>query len=138
MIQRRAARMVLSDYKSTSSVTSMLNKLQWTTLQERRAQAKAVMMYRVVHQLIDIPSYLLVPIIPPRGNNITFLAPYARTLILQRSFFPDGIRIWNSLLSEACHSTIHRQLQDPDPGHHHQAVTGPASFLLALYIFTLT
>ena len=101
MIQRRAARMVLSHYKSTSSVTSMLNKLQWTTLQERRAQAKAVMMYRVVYQLIDIPSYLLVPAISPRGNNITFLVPYARTLILQKSFFPDGIRIWNSLLSEA-------------------------------------
>jgi hypothetical protein len=33
----------------------------------------------------------------PRGNNITFLVPYARTLIYQKSFFPGGIRIWNSL-----------------------------------------
>ena len=100
MVQRRAARMVMSDYRSTSSVTSMLNQLQWSTLQERRAQAKAVMMYRVVYQLIDIPLYILVPIISPRGNNITFLVPYARTLMYQKSFFPDTIRIWNSLPSE--------------------------------------
>jgi hypothetical protein len=53
MIQRRAARMVYVDYQTTSSVSTMLNQLQWTTLQERRAQAKACMMYRVVNQLID-------------------------------------------------------------------------------------
>jgi hypothetical protein len=58
-------------------------------------------MYRVVNQLIDIPSQIMVPSISPRGNNITFLVPYAMTLIYQISFFPDGIRIWNSLPSEA-------------------------------------
>jgi hypothetical protein len=100
-IQRRAARMVYADYQATSSVSTMLNQLQWTTLQKRRAQAKAFMMYRVVNQLIDIPSQILVPNISPRGNNITFLVPYARTLIYQLSFFPDGIRIWNSLPSQA-------------------------------------
>jgi hypothetical protein len=57
MIQRRAARMVYADYQTASSVSTMLNQLQWTTLQERRAQAKACMMYRVVNQLIDIPIY---------------------------------------------------------------------------------
>jgi hypothetical protein len=93
--------MVYADYQATSSVSTMLNQLQWTTLQKRRAQAKAFMMYRVVNQLIDIPSQILVPNISPRGNNIAFLVPYARTLIYQKSFFPDGIRIWNSLPSQA-------------------------------------
>ena len=101
MIQRRAAWMVYADYQTTSSVSTMLNQLQWTTLQERRAQAKVCMMYRVVNQLIDIPSQILVPTISPRGNNITFLVPYARTIIYQKSFFPDGIHIWNSLPSQA-------------------------------------
>ena len=101
MIQRRASRMVYADYQTTSSVSTMLCQLQWTTMQERRAQAKACMMYRVVNQLIDIPSQILVPTISSRGNNITFLVPYARTLIYQISFCPDGIRIWNSLPSEA-------------------------------------
>ena len=51
MLQRRSARMVCSDYRRTSSVSSMLQQLQWPTLQERRAQAKATMMYRIVCQL---------------------------------------------------------------------------------------
>ena len=101
MIQRKASRMVYADYQTTSSASTMLSQLQWTTLQERRAQAKACTMYRVVNQLIDIPSQIMVPSISPRGNNITFLVPYAMTLIYQISFFPDGIRIWNSLPSEA-------------------------------------
>ena len=101
MVQRRAARMVYSNYQTTSSVSAMLNHLNWMSLQERRAQAKAVMMYRVVNQQIDIPSQILVPTISPRGNNISYLVPYARTLTYQKSFFPDGIRIWNSLPSVA-------------------------------------
>ena len=35
MVQRRSARMVCSDYQRTSSVSSMLQQLQWPTLQER-------------------------------------------------------------------------------------------------------
>jgi hypothetical protein len=68
-----------------------------------RTQGPSESMYdvRVVNQLIDIPSQILVPTISPRGNNITFLVPYARTLIYQKFFFPDGNRIWNSLPSEA-------------------------------------
>ena len=101
MTQRRAARMVYSDYQRTSSVTTMLTQLGWPTLQARRTQAKAVMMYRVVNQLIEIPSTILVPIISTRGNNNSYLIPFARTSVYQKSFFPDGIRIWNMLPSEA-------------------------------------
>jgi hypothetical protein len=76
LIQRRAARMVNSDFQTTSSVTSMIRQLGWTSLQERRAQAKAIMMYRVVNHLIFIPAdRILVPTISPRGNNRAFLHP---------------------------------------------------------------
>jgi hypothetical protein len=102
--------MVNFDYRTTSSVSAMLAHLNWTTLQERRAHAKAVMMYRVVNQLIDIPSSpILVPTNSLRGNNISFIVPYARTLTYQKSFFPDGIRIWNALPSEAvCATSLNR------------------------------
>jgi hypothetical protein len=84
----------------------MLAHLNWTTLQERRAHAKAVMMYRVVNQMIYIPSSpILVPTNSLRGNNISFIVPYARTLTYQKSFFPDGIRIWNALSPEAVCAT---------------------------------
>ena len=56
IVQRRSARMVCPDYQRTSSVLSMLQQLQWPTLQERRAQAKVTMMYRIVYQLVDVPT----------------------------------------------------------------------------------
>ena len=44
LVQHRAARMVFSDNRLTSSVTPMLQQLQWPTHQERRIQAKVFMM----------------------------------------------------------------------------------------------
>jgi hypothetical protein len=55
-VQRRAARFATGDYQCTSSVTSMLQQLQWHTLQSRRAYAQTVMMYRIVYNLVDIPA----------------------------------------------------------------------------------
>ena len=61
MVQRRSARMFFSDYRRTSSVSSMLQQLQWPTIQERRAQAKVTMMYRITYQLVDVPTTYLTP-----------------------------------------------------------------------------
>ena len=69
IVHRRAARLVYSNYQTTSSVSAMLSHLNWMSLQERLAQAKAVMMYRVVNQQIDIPSQILVPTISPRATT---------------------------------------------------------------------
>ena len=43
-VQRRSARFVMNTYSQTSSVTSMLDTFQWSSLEERRARCKAVMM----------------------------------------------------------------------------------------------
>ena len=98
MVQRGSARFVMGDYHTISSVTTMLTNLDWNTLQERRAQAKAVMMFRIVNNLVDIPTTYLIPAATTiRGHSHKFLVPYARTSTYQQSFFPDSIRIWNSL-----------------------------------------
>ena len=55
-VQRRAARLVKGDYCTTSSVSEMISDLGWETLQERRTQAKFLMMYRITHGLIDISA----------------------------------------------------------------------------------
>jgi hypothetical protein len=47
-VQRRAAKIATGDYQHTSSVTAMLQQLQWQTLQSRRAYAQTVMVYRSV------------------------------------------------------------------------------------------
>ena len=69
MVQRRGARFFFGDYRRTSSVTTMLNQLQWTSLQERRAQTRTVMMYRIVYHLVDIPTTYLTPTIAVRGHT---------------------------------------------------------------------
>ncbi|KAI8497797.1 hypothetical protein Bbelb_244490 [Branchiostoma belcheri] len=61
-VQRRAARVTLNDYQRTSSVTQMLNDLQWPLLSERRRKARLTTFYKLTHNIIKIPtSNLLKP-----------------------------------------------------------------------------
>jgi len=55
-VNRRAARMVSNDYGRHSSVTSMLTRLGWVTLDRRREKQRLTMMYRVVHGLVAVPT----------------------------------------------------------------------------------
>ena len=43
MVQRRAARFATVDYRTTSSVTRMLDALQWTELQQRRKRTNVTL-----------------------------------------------------------------------------------------------
>ena len=105
-VQRRFARFVFNDHQWTSSVTSMIQQLHWQTLQECRAQLKAAMMYRIMSSLVDIPgSYLVLASSTYRGHSMKLIVPHARTLMYQRSFFPDSIRLWNMLPQEVISCT---------------------------------
>ena len=46
-VQRQAAPFVKGDYHRPSSVTTMLESLNWVSLASRRAEAKLVMLYRI-------------------------------------------------------------------------------------------
>ena len=98
-VQRRAARFATGDYQRTSSVTSMLQKLQWQSLQTRRERTQVVMLYRIVYRLVDIPaeSYLHPASLRTRGHTLRFLVPHTRTTVYKTSFFPQAIRLWNKL-----------------------------------------
>lgn len=97
-VQRSAARYVMNNYSRRSSVTSMINELQWKTLQHRRAVSKVAMMYRITNHLIDIPDDQLVPLnTPTRGHSKRFLIPRSRTSLMKDTFFPNTIRLWNGL-----------------------------------------
>jgi hypothetical protein len=100
MVQRRAARFVTGDYRTTSSVTRMPEAVHWTELQQRRKRAK-VMLYRIVNHLVAIsPQPYLIPrgvALTTRGHDTRFLLPYSRIQSHQQSFFPSAIRLWNEL-----------------------------------------
>jgi len=52
-IQRKAARFVTGDYDRTTSVTEMLQDLQWDTLETMRRHARLCIMYKMCHGLLD-------------------------------------------------------------------------------------
>ena len=73
MVQRRTARFIFNDYSYNTSVTSLLNTLNWPTLQNRRINLRAIMFYKIVNNLIGIPadSFLF---ISPLQHVITTIA----------------------------------------------------------------
>ena len=51
-VQCRAARWVKNDYVQQSSVTSILIDLKWWNLAQRRTDARLLLIYKIVHNLI--------------------------------------------------------------------------------------
>ena len=103
MVQRRAARRILHDFRRTSSASAMVARLQLEPLQARRKASKVTMMYRIINDLVDInaPSGLIAPVgRTTRGHQAKLLVPFART-DTYRQFFPSAIRLWNTLKPES-------------------------------------
>ena len=70
-VQRRAARYVYNDYRNDSSVTDMLNRLNWKPLQERRLDIRICLFYTIVNRLVVVPTenYLVPQLRPSRHYN---------------------------------------------------------------------
>ena len=97
-VQRRAARYVMSNYDQRASVTEMTKELGWETLEQRSMKARVTMCYRIIHQLVAIPSTQFIPtIVSTRGSHIKFIQIQARTNYYKYTFFPAVIPLWNSL-----------------------------------------
>ena len=52
--QMRAARFVASNYSYTSSITAMMETLNWNTLHARRYILRLIMFYKILHNMVDI------------------------------------------------------------------------------------
>ena len=98
-VQRRAARYVCNRYHNTSSVSNMLQDLGWESLEERRAKSRLILMFKITHHLVTIPTYYLVPAYSTtRASHIyKYQQIFTRTQFYQYSFFPRTIREWNKL-----------------------------------------
>ena len=73
-MQRRAARWTLGDYDYHSSVSAMLQDLNWPTLQYRRQRARLSLFYKSLHNLIalEIPPYYI-----PNNHLSRLRIPYS-------------------------------------------------------------
>ena len=100
MVQRRAARYATNRYRNTSSVSDMIDDLEWETLESRRTKIQLTMFFKIVNDLVDIPSsdYLILANSKTRANHSKKMQQYhTRTDIFKNSFFPRTIRNWNQL-----------------------------------------
>ena len=73
-VQRAAARHVFKYYGTTSSVTEMLNTLNWQTLESRRIKSSLILLYKTKYQLVAIDHFYLT-----ETRNLNFNVPYSRT-----------------------------------------------------------
>ena len=101
MVQRRAARFVTGDWRTTSSVTTLIKTLQWPTLEQRRQQSRLVFLHKYCHKAIDITEPFAVRGRGGGGVNINYrtINPYLRCYA--NSFVPSTVRDWNALPPDA-------------------------------------
>ena len=98
-VQRNSARYVMGNYDRRSSVTALLSKLQWPTLQSRRQQYRLAMLFRMRFDLVDIDwkEHLTSLTSITRGHASRFWIPHCSSQVFSSSFFPCTCREWNAL-----------------------------------------
>ena len=107
-VQRQAARFTLGDYKQTSSVTDMINKLQWDSLEQRRLMIQACMFYKIHYGFVDIilPQSIIHNARPGRGQHqLRYHQLLVNLDVYKYSFYPRMIPLWNSLPSAAVYAS---------------------------------
>jgi hypothetical protein len=99
-VQRRAARWVKSDYGRTSSVTGMIQSLNWRRLDLRRIDSRLSLLYKVTHQLVAVPiEGHLTPVskLSRHSHPLSYRTITATTDYYKYSFFPRSVFHWNQL-----------------------------------------
>ena len=106
-IHHRAARFVCNNYSKYDSVTDMLTLLNWASLEQRRNQAKCIMFYKILNNMVSVNfnQYLQQSTSHTRGRNIRFIQMQARVDVFLYSFLPSTIRLWNSLPADIVSSS---------------------------------
>jgi len=100
-IQRKAARFFTGNYDRTTSVTEMLQDLQWDRLETMRRHARLCILYKMCHGLLDGDwgDYLITNRERrTRGSHdFKFIVSKGHKDIFRFSFFPRTITEWNKL-----------------------------------------
>ena len=98
-IQRRAARFVMGDYKTTSSVSAMLNHLNWPLLEDRRREIRQKMLQKIISEEVAVNhNNTLKPATSRsrRTHNFQLNIITSSRDNRKESFFPCAIREWNA------------------------------------------
>ena len=83
--------------QNPKSVTTMLQQLNWPTLEDRHKASDLILMYKVVNSLVAVPVNYLPPRSPRYADCIRFIAYHCRLNVYQHLFFPRNVIPWNRL-----------------------------------------
>ena len=102
-LQNRAARIIINFKNESGQSLLARNSLGWITLEERRAQMKARLVYKSINKLAPqrlsnffqnsntMYDYDL------RGSSTRLCLPKPRTEYLKKSFSYNGAHVWNQI-----------------------------------------
>jgi len=95
-----------NDYSWCTSVTSLINRLQWTTLQQRRDINKLITFYKIPNGFISLE---FLNTLQPNtscacGYDVRCRQVSTRVDIYLHSYLPSTIQLWNSLPAEVVYS----------------------------------
>lgn len=102
-VQRRAIRWVKNSYSPHLSVTAMQNELGWRSLEYRRLDARLIMFYKIIHNIVAIklPPYIQTPNRFTRHMHpLSFRQVRVNSDYQKYSFYPHCITLWNQI---PCH-----------------------------------
>ena len=104
------ARWTVGNFDQRASVTQIVENLGWRTLEQRRADARLCLFYKVAHGLVAVPlpDYIQYSNRVSRYcHSMTFRQVSTSTDYYKYSFFPLAIVQWNALpQSVACSQSL--------------------------------
>ena len=99
-VQHRAARYTTGRFHNTSSMRSILDHLEWNSLEICRNIAKVTMLYKIPHSLVAINSdfYISSQTSLTRHSHSLRYKPFSTsTDYFKFIFFPHTVVLWNAL-----------------------------------------
>ena len=92
MVQRRAARYATNHYHNPSSVTDMLQDLDWESLDSRRVKIQLTLLFKVIQDLVDIPAsaYLTPASMGKSQSHEESQIDFIKVIYLQAQFLPSN------------------------------------------------
>ena len=98
-VQKRVARFVTRNYTyEKGSMTDILKKLKWESLQKRRKDKSIILLYKGLKGRAKIPTDDLIPKIGVVGINLLGVSDtFSKYKCLFTQFSPQTIRDWNEL-----------------------------------------
>ena len=101
-VQRHSARFVCRRYHNTSSVTTMMQELNWLPLAVRRQHARLKLMYKLSRNELNINcDHILRSVTHDHDtkgkNEFTYVRLWGTQNYYNNSFFPRTIQEWNAL-----------------------------------------